>query len=140
MTPAAVLSELSRAGLSVRLDGEHLHLSGPREGLERFTPLVRTYKAELLGWLRAAPAMPPHITSALTDAGYSPPEWAPPACRAFLAELRAEWPGFRVRGWHGLAMPHTWPPAFRDAVQSVYVLSIQDVPPISPQPLNRRPK
>ena len=126
MTPARIVSDLSRAGLSIRLDGEHLHLSGPREGLERFTPLVRTHKAELLGWLRAAPASPTHITSALADAGYSPPEWTPASCRAFLAQLREDWPAFQVRSWSGLTMPHTWPPEFRDAVQCVYIRSIQD--------------
>ncbi len=88
--------------------------------------LAKRHKAELIEYVKGLPAIPPHITSALADAGYSPPEWTPASCRAFLDRLREEWPVFQVRSWSGLTMPHAWPPAFRDAVQSIYIRSIQD--------------
>jgi hypothetical protein len=70
--------------------------------------------------------MPEHLTAALLSCGYHAPEWTPAGCRAFLSELMREWPDFHVNGWHGLTMPVCWPPMLMDAVQSVYVMSIQD--------------
>ena len=71
-------------------------------------------------------SIPSNLTEDLFCCGYHAPEWTPAGCRAFLSELMREWPGFEVRGWHGLTMPECWPVALMDAVQSVYVMSIQD--------------
>lgn len=71
-------------------------------------------------------SIPPAMAEDLLCCGYYAPEWTPAGCRRFLAELQAEWPGFEIRGWHGLTMPECWPVALMDAVESVYVMSIQD--------------
>lgn len=69
--------------------------------------------------------MPEHLTDALLSCGYHAPEWTPAGCRAFLAELMNEWPDFHVNGWHGCEFPACWPGHLMDAVQSVYVQSLQ---------------
>lgn len=69
--------------------------------------------------------MPEHLTDALLSCGYPAPEWTPEGCRAFLADLMREWPGFHVNGWHGCRFPECWPVALMDAVTSIYVMSIQ---------------
>ncbi|HCU70110.1 MAG TPA: hypothetical protein DGF30_13050 [Desulfomicrobium sp.] len=69
--------------------------------------------------------MPEHLAGALLVFGYSIPEWTPAGCRGFLADLMCEWPDFEVRGWYGCRFPECWPVALQDAVQSVYVMSIQ---------------
>lgn len=131
MTPARILSDLSRAGLLLHLAGERLRLSGPPEAVAALSPLVRAHKAEIIAIL--AHAIPSHVATALDDAGYAQDltAWTPLACRAFLAQLVAEWPAFRVRGWYGLAMPPPWPRALRCAVQSVYVQAMQDDHPLN---------
>ncbi|NCC04924.1 MAG: hypothetical protein EOM37_12990 [Proteobacteria bacterium] len=70
--------------------------------------------------------IPPTLDEDLLCCGYYAPEWTPAGCRRFLAELMREWPGFEVRGWHGCEFPECWPVALMDAVESVYVMSIQD--------------
>jgi hypothetical protein len=54
------------------------------------------------------------------------PDMDPAGCRAFLAELQAEWPDFEVRGWYGCRFPECWPAALQDAVTSIFIQSIQD--------------
>ena len=71
-------------------------------------------------------SVPPDLAEALLCCGYCAPEWTPEGCRQFLAELQAEWPDFHVNGWHGCRFPPCWPGHLMDAVQSVYVMSIQD--------------
>ena len=74
-----------------------------------------------------ASAVPAHILAALELGAYEDyfPAWTPQVCRDFLDVLEGEWKEFYVNGRHGLVMPDTWPPAFMEAVQSVYVLSLQ---------------
>ena len=76
--------------------------------------------------------MPEHLAGALFVCGYQTPEWTPAGCRAFLAALMREWPDFHVNGWHGLTMPLCWPAHLMDAVQSVYVMSIQEQGEVEP--------
>lgn len=124
MTAARVLSDLSRVGVSIRLIGDRLTLAGAPASVARVTPLVRDHRAEIIASLTQT--IPAHVSTALTHAGYSLPDWTPPSCRVFLAQLREECPGFRVNGWYGLTMPRSWPPEFADAVQSIYIRSVQD--------------
>ena len=70
--------------------------------------------------------LPEHLQESLLNCGYRLPSWTPAGCLAFLAELQAEWPTFHVNGWHGLTMPESWPVVLMDAVESVYVQSLQD--------------
>lgn len=103
----------------------------PHELRPEVVALARQHKAALLRELTGGPSgsplsIPPTLTAALLICGYTTPEWTPTGCRRFLAELQAEWPGFHVNGWHGLTMPECWPSQLMDAVQSVYVMSIQD--------------
>lgn len=74
-----------------------------------------------------ASVVPAHVRAALELGGYERDltEWTPGACQSFLNQLKAEWPAFKVNGWHGLKMPDNFPVEFRDAVQSVYVLAMQ---------------
>lgn len=74
-----------------------------------------------------ASVVPAHIRAALELGGYERDltEWTPGACQRFLNQLKAEWPAFKVNGWHGLKMPDNFPVEFRDAVQSAYVLALQ---------------
>ena len=93
--------------------------------------LAKQHKDAIVRELTGGPAgslvpLPSHLAESLLCSGYRLPEWTPQGCRAFLAELQAEWPDFHVNGWHGLTMPLCWPVALQDAVQSVYVMSIQD--------------
>jgi hypothetical protein len=103
----------------------------PHELRPEVVALARQHKTAIINELTGGPAgsppsIPPTLTDALLSCGYSCPEWTPEGCRGFLAELQAEWPGFHVNGWHGLTMPECWPVALMDAVQTVYVMSIQD--------------
>lgn len=70
-------------------------------------------------------SIPLTIAEDLLCHGYRIPSWTPAGCRRFLAELQAEWSDFHVNGWHGLTMPECWPPMLMDAMQSIYVMSIQ---------------
>lgn len=74
-----------------------------------------------------ASVVPAHIRAALELGGYERnlTEWTPKACQRFLNQLKAEWPAFKVHGWHGLTMPDKFPVEFRDAVQSMYALALQ---------------
>lgn len=74
-----------------------------------------------------ASAVPAHIRAALELGGYERDltAWTPESCQRFLNQLKAEWPTFKVNGWHGLTMPDNFPVEFRDAVQSVYALALQ---------------
>lgn len=76
----------------------------------------------------AASVVPANIRAALELGGYEHDliDWSPSVCRAFLDALVEEWREFRVNGWNGLAVPETWPVEFIDAVQSIYVESMQD--------------
>ncbi|NCC85581.1 MAG: hypothetical protein EOM03_15855 [Clostridia bacterium] len=88
-------------------------------------PLDKTDKTHKTPLPVALP-IPEHLQESLLNCGYRLPSWTPAGCRTFLAELQAEWPTFHVNGWHGLTMPECWPVALMDAVQSIYILSIQD--------------
>lgn len=127
MTVARILHDLDMAGVSIRLTGDRLTLSGASDAVARITPLVREHRAEIIASLTQA--IPPHVHKALTRSGYSAPTWTPPACRAFLDQLKIEWPIFRVRSWSGIAVPTSWPGDFVEAVQTIYVHSIQDYAP-----------
>lgn len=72
-------------------------------------------------------AVPAHIRAALEPGGYERDltAWTPESCQHFLNQLKAEWPAFKVNGWHGLTMPDNFPVEIRDAVQSVYALALQ---------------
>ena len=103
----------------------------PHDQRPEVVALARQHKTAILDELTGGPtgsplSMPVHLTDALLSCGYPAPEWTPEGCRAFLAELMREWPGFEVRGWHGCEFPACWPGHLSDAVTSIYVLSIQD--------------
>lgn len=127
MSAARILHELDVAGVSVRLsDGGRLRLVGNAEAVARVTDLVREYRADIIHILGAASAVPDHVREFCILAGYNLTEWTPAACRGFLDLLEDEWPDLRVNGWHGCDYPESWPGDVRIAVQSVYVMSIQD--------------
>lgn len=122
-----ILSDLSRSGVTIRLTGDRLTLSGPHDAVARVTPLVREHRAALIASLTRA--IPVHVHEALTRYGYPLTAWTPLACRDCLDHLRAEHPDFHVRGWSGVTVPPAWPGELRIAVQSIYVMSIQDHAP-----------
>jgi hypothetical protein len=99
------------------LDGQ-LRYSGEAQAVAAVLPLLREHKPAIIRELT--------ITESLLSRGYPTPEWTPAGCRAFLSELMREWSDFHVNGWHGLTMPECWPVALMDAVQAVYVQSLQD--------------
>lgn len=122
-------------GATPRIDeAGHLALdisNVPHEQRPEIVALARQHKDLIIRELTGGPSgsplpMPEHLEESLFNCGYTTPEWTPTGCRAFLAELQAEWPGFKVNGWHGLTMPECWPGHLMDAVQSVYVQSLQD--------------
>ena len=94
-----------------------------RQALENLTSARDCPQGEQVG----ASAVPAHIQAALELGGYERDltEWTPESCQRFLNQLKAEWPAFKVNGWHGLTMPDNFPVEFRDAVQSVYALALQ---------------
>jgi hypothetical protein len=79
---------------------------------------AKTHKTPLL--------IPKQLEISLLNCGYAIPDWTPEGCRRFLEQLRAEWQGFHVNGWHGCEFPACWPVTLQDAVTSIYVMSIQD--------------
>jgi len=103
----------------------------PHDQRPELVTLARQHKTAIINELTGGPAgsplsIPPTMAEDLLCCGYYAPEWTPAGCRRFLAELQAEWPGFHVNGWHGLTMPESWPVVLMDAVESVYVQSLQD--------------
>jgi len=127
MSAARILHELDAAGVSVRLsDGGRIKLVGHAEAVARVTDLVRVHRADIIHILGAASAVPDHVREFCILAGYTLSDWAPQSCRVLLGQLTGEWPELRVNGWHGCDYPESWPGDVRIAVQSVYVMSIQD--------------
>lgn len=121
-------------GANPRIDeAGHLALdlsNVPHDQRAEVVALAKRHKAAIVRELTGGPLgslvpLPPHLAGSLLSCGYTTPEWTPAGCRAFLAELMTEWPGFHVNGWHGLTMPECWPVALMDAVTSIYVMSIQ---------------
>jgi hypothetical protein len=103
----------------------------PHEQRPEVVALAKQHKTAIINELTGGPTgslvpLPSNLAEDLLCCGYYAPEWTPAGCRRFLAELQAEWPGFEVRGWHGLTMPECWPVRLMNAVTSVYVLSVQD--------------
>ncbi|MDO9582708.1 MAG: hypothetical protein Q7J24_06320 [Desulfomicrobium sp.] len=103
----------------------------PHEQRPEVVALAKQHKTAIINELTGGPTgslvpLPSNLAEDLLCCGYYAPEWTPAGCRAFLAELQAEWPGFEVRGWHGLTMPECWPVRLMDAVTTTYVMSIQD--------------
>lgn len=88
--------------------------------------LARQHKADIIHILGAAPAVPAHVREFCLLAGYELHDWTPAACRGLLDQLMVEWPAFTVKGWHGCDYPESWPSDVLIAVQTVYVMSIQD--------------
>lgn len=100
---------------------------GVRQPVRIIPEIVRQPVRQIPGGPTGSPlSIPPTIEADLLSCGYRIPEWTPAGCRRSLAELQAEWPGFHVNGWQGLTMPECWPVALMDAVQTIYVMSIQD--------------
>jgi hypothetical protein len=102
----------------------------PHDQRPEVVALARQHKDAIVRELTGGPTgsplpMPEHLADALLSCGYVTPEWTPAGCRAFLADLMREWPGFEVVGWYGCRFPECWPAHLMDAVQSVYVMSIQ---------------
>lgn len=132
MSVASLL--LSRGAIPRVDESGHLALDlsqVPREQRPEIVALAKQHKTAILHELTGGPTgslvpLPSNLTEDLLCCGYYAPEWTPAGCRRFLAELQAEWPGFEVRGWHGLTMPECWPVALMDAAQSIYVQSLQD--------------
>lgn len=129
MNPASLIRKIESYGVTLTaLDGA-LKLSGDQAAVNAVVHLVREHKTAILDELTGGPGslvpLPSNLTDALLSCGYPAPEWTPEGCRAFLSELQAEWPGFEVRGWHGCRFPECWPVHLSDAVQSVYVQSLQ---------------
>jgi hypothetical protein len=103
----------------------------PHEQRPEVVALAKQHKTAIINELTGGPTgslvpLPSNLAESLLSCGYQLPEWTPAGCRAFLAELQAEWPGFEVRGWHGCEFPECWPVALMDAAQTVYVQSLQD--------------
>lgn len=100
---------------------------GVRQPVRIVAETVRQPVRQIHGEPAGSPvSTPPATAEDLLCCGYRIPSWTPAGCRRFLAELQAEWSDFHVDGWHGLTMPECWPVALMDAVQTIYVLSIQD--------------
>ncbi|NCD25801.1 MAG: hypothetical protein EOL86_09465 [Deltaproteobacteria bacterium] len=128
MSAAEVLHQIEAAGARVVMpEPGRLRLIGSDDARAKVKALVLEHKAAIINELNGrASALPAHVRAGLSLGGYELPAWTREACKLFLDQLQAEWPGFKVNGWHGLAMPESWPVGFMDAVQSVYVLSLQE--------------
>lgn len=131
MNAASIIRKIESYGVTLTVLDGALKLSGDQTAVNAVVHLVRQHKTAILDELTGGPTgslvpLPSHLAESLLCSGYRLLEWTPQGCRAFLAELQAEWPDFHVNGWHGLTMPLCWPVALQDAVQSVYVMSIQD--------------
>lgn len=127
MSAAEVLRQIEAAGVRVVMpEPGRLRLIGSDDARAKVKAIVVEHKAEIITELTGrASALPAHVRAGLSLGGYELAAWTPEACKLFLDQLRAEWPGFKVNGWHGLTMPDSWPVGFMDAVQSAYVLSLQ---------------
>lgn len=127
MSAARILHDLDAAGVSVRLtDTGKIRLVGRADIVARVTDLVRVHRADIIHILGAATAVPHHVREFCILSGHNLSEWTPTACRELLGQLIGEWPDFRVNGWHGCDYPESWPSDVRIAVQSIYIMSIQD--------------
>lgn len=132
MSAASLL--LSRGAIPRLDESGHLALDlsqVPHDQRPEVVALAKQHKTAIINELTGGPSgslvpLPSNLAESLLSCGYACPPWTPAGCRAFLSELMREWPGFHVNGWHGLTMPECWPVALMDAVQSVYVMSIQD--------------
>jgi hypothetical protein len=130
-----VVTIIRSRGANPRID-ESGHLSLDLSRVPQGQPpevvaLAKQHKHAIVRELTGGPAgslvpLPSHLADALLVCGYSCPTWTPAGCRAFLAELQAEWPDFEVRGWYGCRFPECWPAALQDAVTSIFIQSIQD--------------
>lgn len=123
-----IIHDAESQGVQIRLANPgKLRLTGPAEAVEKIKPLVLEHKAAIVRELIKTPLpIPEPLESALLNCGYRMPEWNPEGCRQFLDRLQTEWPDFHVNGWHGCEFPACWPVELMDAVQSIYVMSIQN--------------
>lgn len=117
MTPRNIINEAASHGVALSIRDGKIQYSGEAPAVAAVLPLLREHKAAIIRELT--------IAEDLLCCGYRLPEWAPEGCRRFLAELMREWPDFHVNGWHGCRFPECWPAYLMDAVQSVYVQSLQ---------------
>ncbi len=127
MSAAEVLHQIEAAGVRVVMpEPGRLRLIGSDDARAKVKALVLEHRQEIIEHLGTASAVPDHIHNALALGGYEHDltEWTPKSCQRFLNQLKAEWPEFLINGWHGLTMPGNFPMAFRDAVQSMYVLAM----------------
>ena len=130
-----VVTVIRSRGANPRIDeAGHLALdlsNVPHDQRAEVVALAKRHKSAIVRELTGGPSgsplpIPEHLAEDLLVCGYHAPEWTPAGCRAFLAELMTEWPDFHVNGWHGCEFPACWPGHLMDAVQSVYVQSLQD--------------
>lgn len=132
MTARDIINEAASYGVALSLRDGKVQYSGEAEAVASILPLLREHKdliiRELSGEPSSAPAsIPPNLTEDLLVCGYHASEWTPAGCRAFLAELMAEWPDFHVNGWCGCEFPACWPAHLMNAVQAVYAMGLQDL-------------
>ena len=144
MNPRDIINEAASRGVVLSVRNGKIQYSGEAQEVAAVLPLLRQHKDAIVRELSGEPSgsprpldktdkthktplpMPGTLTEDLLCCGYRAPEWTPAGCRAFLADLQDEWPDFELRGWHGCRFPACWPVHLMSAVQSVYVMSIQD--------------
>ncbi len=51
-----LLAEIIRAGLNIEISGPNLEIEGPDDVIERFLPLIKAYKIEIIQYLESDPA------------------------------------------------------------------------------------
>ncbi len=97
MSAAEVLHQLEAAGVRVVMpEPERLRVIGGDDACAKIKALVLDHRQEIVDRLRAVPIIPPHITTTLTDVGYSPPEWT----RHHAAHMAASVQGRRAEHLH----------------------------------------